>query len=76
MGTVHVVGAGLAGLSAAVALAETGARVLLPEAAQQPGGRLRSSHDPAPAPTIMRRSPPRRWRLCPSHEPKPAPSCV
>ncbi len=47
MGTVHVVGAGLAGLSAAVALAEAGTRVVLHEAAKQAGGRCRSYYDPA-----------------------------
>jgi uncharacterized protein with NAD-binding domain and iron-sulfur cluster len=42
----HVVGAGLAGLSAAVALAEKGAAVTLYEAAPQAGGRCRSYFDP------------------------------
>lgn len=42
---VHVVGAGLAGLSAAVALAGQGVRVVLSEAARQAGGRCRSYHD-------------------------------
>jgi squalene-associated FAD-dependent desaturase len=42
---VHVVGAGLAGLSAAVALAGRGASVVLSEAARQAGGRCRSYHD-------------------------------
>ncbi|WP_375465076.1 hydroxysqualene dehydroxylase HpnE [uncultured Methylobacterium sp.] len=45
MGTVHVVGAGLAGLSAAVSLAERGARVVVHEAAKQAGGRCRSYYD-------------------------------
>ena len=45
MGTVHVVGAGLAGLSAAVALAGRGERVVLHEAARQAGGRCRSYFD-------------------------------
>ena len=45
MATVHVVGAGLAGLSAAVSLAESGARVVLHEAAKQAGGRCRSYFD-------------------------------
>ncbi|MDP4026048.1 hydroxysqualene dehydroxylase HpnE [Methylobacterium sp. NEAU 140] len=45
MGTVHVVGAGLAGLSAAVSLAEAGQRVVLHEAAKQAGGRCRSYFD-------------------------------
>jgi len=42
---VHIVGAGLAGLSAAVALARQGVRVVLSEAARQAGGRCRSYHD-------------------------------
>ena len=44
---VHVVGAGLAGLSAAVRLAERGERVVLYEAAKAAGGRCRSYHDAA-----------------------------
>lgn len=44
--TVHVIGAGLAGLSAAVRLASHGVRVTLIEAATQAGGRCRSYHDP------------------------------
>jgi squalene-associated FAD-dependent desaturase len=44
---VYVVGAGLAGLSAATALAERGVRVELIEAAGQAGGRCRSYFDPA-----------------------------
>lgn len=43
--TVHVVGAGLAGLAAAVALVAAGRRVRLYEAAGQAGGRCRSFHD-------------------------------
>ncbi len=43
---VHVVGAGLAGLSAAVALAKAGVEVELSEAAAQAGGRCRSYFDP------------------------------
>jgi hydroxysqualene dehydroxylase len=47
MATIHVIGAGLAGLAAAVRLASRGTRVLLHEAAGQAGGRCRSYHDPA-----------------------------
>lgn len=43
---VHVIGAGLAGLSAATALAEAGAAVELSEAAAHAGGRCRSYVDP------------------------------
>jgi len=43
---VHVVGAGLAGLGAATALAEAGATVEVSEAAAQAGGRCRSYFDP------------------------------
>jgi phytoene dehydrogenase-like protein len=46
MSKVHIVGAGLAGLSAAVALAQRGWSVTLSEAAAQAGGRCRSYHDP------------------------------
>ena len=44
-GMIHVVGAGLAGLSAAVTLAAQGRRVVLSEASRQAGGRCRSYHD-------------------------------
>lgn len=46
-GTVHVIGAGLAGLAAAVALTEAGRPVVLHEATDHGGGRCRSYHDPA-----------------------------
>ncbi len=45
-GTVYVVGAGLSGLAAGVALASRGARVVLIEGAGQAGGRCRSYLDP------------------------------
>ncbi|GMG81276.1 hydroxysqualene dehydroxylase HpnE [Paralimibaculum aggregatum] len=45
-GRVHVVGAGLAGLSTALRLAERGAAVTLHEAQRQAGGRCRSFDDP------------------------------
>lgn len=45
-GVVHVVGAGLSGLSAAVRLAEAGRTVMVHEAACHAGGRCRSYHDP------------------------------
>ena len=44
--TVHVIGAGLAGLSAATILAERGVAVTVSEAAGQAGGRCRSYVDP------------------------------
>ncbi|MDT8345904.1 MAG: FAD-dependent oxidoreductase, partial [Thermohalobaculum sp.] len=44
-GTVHVVGAGLAGLSAALRLAAAGQRVAVWEAAGHAGGRCRSFFD-------------------------------
>ena len=43
--TIHVIGAGLAGLSAALRATESGARVALHEAGSQAGGRCRSYHD-------------------------------
>ncbi len=52
MKTVHVIGAGLAGLSAATALAAKGTRVALYEAAPQAGGRCRSYFDPVLGQTI------------------------
>ena len=45
--SVHVIGAGLAGLAAAIRLIEAGAGVVVHEAAGQAGGRCRSYHDPA-----------------------------
>lgn len=44
---VHVIGAGLAGLAAALTLSRTGRRVFVHEAAPQAGGRCRSFHDEA-----------------------------
>src|ERR1051326_8414225 len=44
-GRVHIVGAGLAGLAAAVTLSAGGRRVALYEASQQAGGRCRSFFD-------------------------------
>jgi squalene-associated FAD-dependent desaturase len=45
MTTVHIVGAGMAGLAAAVRLAAAGRRVVVYESAGQAGGRCRSLHD-------------------------------
>lgn len=45
MARVHVIGAGMAGLAAATALAARGKRVVLYEAAKWAGGRCRSYHD-------------------------------
>ncbi len=44
-GTLHIVGAGLAGLAAAVAAAKSGSRVVVHEAAGHAGGRCRSFMD-------------------------------
>jgi squalene-associated FAD-dependent desaturase len=44
-GITHVIGAGLAGLSAALRLAEAGQRVILHESANHAGGRCRSYDD-------------------------------
>ena len=49
---VHVIGAGLAGLAAAVQLQRRGAQVVLYEAAEQAGGRCRSYYDRALAATL------------------------
>lgn len=43
--TVHIVGAGLAGLSAAIECARAGLRVRLSDSAPRAGGRARSYHD-------------------------------
>jgi len=51
-GTVHILGAGLAGLSAAVRLLEEGADVCVYEAAGHAGGRCRSFHDETLGKTI------------------------
>jgi squalene-associated FAD-dependent desaturase len=50
--TVHIIGAGLAGLSAALKLTERGARVVVHEATAFAGGRCRSYHDAAVGMTI------------------------
>ena len=50
--TVHIIGAGLAGLAAAVRLAGDGVRVIVHEATGQPGGRCRSYYDRATDLTI------------------------
>lgn len=44
-GTVHVLGAGLSGLSAALSLSAAGRKVVIHEAAPRAGGRCRSYHD-------------------------------
>ncbi|WP_051513485.1 hydroxysqualene dehydroxylase HpnE [Skermanella stibiiresistens] len=46
MTTIHIVGAGVAGIAAAVSLSDSGRKVVLHEAAGQAGGRCRSLHDP------------------------------
>ena len=51
-GTVHIVGAGLAGLAAAVGLVGTGREVVVHELAPQAGGRCRSYFEPALGLTI------------------------
>lgn len=50
--TVHVIGAGLAGLAAAVRLTQAGRRVAVHEAALQAGGRCRSYFDAATGLTV------------------------
>jgi hypothetical protein len=51
-GTVHIVGAGLAGLAAAVRLVQSPAKVIVHEATAHPGGRCRSYFDRAIGLTI------------------------
>jgi hydroxysqualene dehydroxylase len=51
-GKVHIIGAGLAGLSAAVRLASTGKGIVVHEATAFAGGRCRSYHDAAVGMTI------------------------
>jgi squalene-associated FAD-dependent desaturase len=51
-GTVHIIGAGLAGLSAAVRLSSQGRNVVVHEATAFAGGRCRSYHDAAVGMTI------------------------
>jgi squalene-associated FAD-dependent desaturase len=50
--TVHVIGAGLAGLSAAIRLSQAGQTVVLHEASAQAGGRCRSYPDSALGMTV------------------------
>jgi protoporphyrinogen oxidase len=51
-GTVHIIGAGLAGLSAALNLTQQGRSVVVHEATAFAGGRCRSYHDAAVGMTI------------------------
>ncbi len=51
-GTVHIIGAGLAGLSAALSLTARGAHVVVHEATAFAGGRCRSYHDASVGMTI------------------------
>ena len=50
--TVHIIGAGLAGLATAVRLCAQGVRPIVYEATNQAGGRCRSYHDPVLGITI------------------------
>lgn len=43
--TLHIIGAGMSGLAAAVAATQRGSKVVVHEAAKQAGGRCRSYHD-------------------------------
>ena len=56
--TVHIIGAGLAGLAAAVRLAQSRVTVLVHEADAQAGGRCRSYFDPAHRHDDRQRQPP------------------
>lgn len=51
-GTVHIIGAGLAGLAAAVQLTNSGSAVVVHEATKYTGGRCRSYYDAATEMTI------------------------
>ncbi len=51
-GCVHVIGAGIAGMAAALSLRAGGRRVIVHEAARHAGGRARSFHDPVLGCTI------------------------
>ncbi|NVN87696.1 MAG: FAD-dependent oxidoreductase [Rhodopseudomonas sp.] len=51
-GTVHIIGAGVSGLSAAIRLADANVKVQVHEAMQQAGGRCRSYFDAATGLTI------------------------
>jgi hydroxysqualene dehydroxylase len=51
-GVVHIIGAGLAGLSAAVSLAGSGRKIVVHELARHAGGRCRSYFEPALGLTI------------------------
>jgi len=46
-GTIHVIGAGLSGLAAALRLQEQGRRIVIHEATDHAGGRCRSYYEPA-----------------------------